>query len=464
MSIQALRRFLRGPKRLFSKAILPSGDESRLQILQRLSLVLLGLAVTAVLALALGYTFLAVPGSDEHCFTPIDLRPLEMANEFYARWSGRWLGILIYSALLGNIDMLSLDYPVVLLSSFAFWFGGFYLVSARLSRGWAQRTGWAMALLAVFWAGSPGQGQTFYWLAGSFFYALPFFLSVGCVALVARLRPRPIHFIAAASLALAAGLVHELAGIVLIVGLGGYAIWRRANQLPITGTLAVLATAVVGLSIVVLAPGSGARLETPEPQSSTMLAWYLVRPYRSWLATIADPRLIALTTLVLLLPRDRDRPAIPWWLAPALAVTTSVVAAGVTVVALQAELPERVLAYLHAVTLSAWFVAAWILRGRIAVNTAPASVAAVTLALLLVTAPVIGRLLQNLPETVRTWRQDNEARWNAIRAAGSDSHVAVPFFRSVAPLMADPVQPDPKHWSNLCVARYFGVRSIRRQD
>lgn len=429
---------------------MPPGDAKRYQMSFRIAFALLVVGVAAVLLLGSSYATYASPGGDEFCFAALAESPWEIANRFYFSWSGRWLGMLLFAAVVNSIDILGPGYRLLLLSSFVLWFGGFFAVARLAMPG--RQIGWHLAgaavMLAVFWTSAPGQGETFYWLAGIVIYALPFALSALCALLLLRNRSM-LRSITGIACGVAACLINELAAIILIVGALAFVRTRRGLA------LVALACFSIAFLIVILSPGNATRAATIQSSDPAFILWTLVRPYKSILSMLGDPRIIAMTTGIVMLPRSSPRPDGRWWLVPAIALAAVSIAYAAVTLATQMAPADRVIAFLYAVFISALFWTAWHYRGLVP-NPVPIAI----LSLLLVTAPVVGSIFEGLKETRATWLSENQSRWRMLMSAqGTDA--VVPEITYYPPLMDQPLLvEDAAHWTNQCVADYFNLKSV----
>lgn len=306
-------------------------------------LAILAGAGAAVLLLGLAYAFVAVPGLDDLCHATAHGSPLAVANEMWWTWSGRWLGILVLTAIAQSFDLMSWQYGALVAFSFAIWLGGFYAIAATMLD--RRRFPAAMLMLAVFWTAAPSPTEAFYWLTGVVIYAPAF--SLGCVAVLLLVRGSRW----AALPALAAPLFSELAGIVLVAGLLPFI--RRKHVWP------VVAAALAGTLAVILSPGNAARAELNRDISAARLLFYVVRPYDTPWALMADARLLAMVALLAALPKPER--AVPW--KPLLAALFAILVATVAATFGHKLAPEwRVLDFLFAVTIAAAFVLGLSLR------------------------------------------------------------------------------------------------------
>jgi hypothetical protein len=228
-------------------------------------------------------------------------------------------------------------------------------------------------MLAIFWTSTPTPMETFYWLTGVIIYAPAFLL--GSLAVLLLVRGSRL----AALPAFAAPLFSELAGIVLVAGLVPFI--RRKHVLP------VLVAALAGTLIVILSPGNAARANLDRHISIARLIFYVVRPYDTPWALMADARLLAMVALLAAMPKPEI--AIPW--KPLLAVVFAILVATVAVIFGHNLAPEwRVLGFLQAITIGAAFVLGLSIR----LNGKPAVMAGI-MALTLLASPNVKAVLHD---------------------------------------------------------------------
>lgn len=367
---------------------------------------------------------------------------------------GRWLAFIIYAVTLSGHDLAGAWYQASLLGAFVCFFIAFALAAglAMPTAPLRHRLAVAALLLAIFWTGAPGLGEVLYWHTGMVAYALPFALTAACFWLAAR--PGLGRLTLAAIAAVAAAGLSEIAGLVCTGGVALLIAWRHWHGRPTRLLLPLLIACAAGLILNVAAPGNAVRAGEFDRMSLPMIAWTVARPYKSILSFLGDPRMLALTLLLLTLPAPPgERPRGLWLLGTGGLAIAALTIAGVAWA--QGMAPaDRVLAFLYGGLICLWFGLAWAWRGVLA-HAGWRGAAAAVLALLLVTAPPVGAVLQDAKEAL-AWRERQRAD-----LASLSGHAVVPDRRPPALLGAAGVTADPRHWSNLCLADYFGLRSIR---
>lgn len=141
----------------------------------------------------------------------------------------------------------------------------------------------------------------------------------------------------------------------------------------------MFAAALVGTLVNILSPGNMERVATNLDVPPLRLAFYVVRPYDSPWAYMADARLLAMVAFLAAIPKPEA--AVPW--KPIAAALFAILVATIAVTFGQNMTPqERVLDFLFAVTVGAAFLLGLSLRFNI-----PQSVASLVLALTLVASP-----------------------------------------------------------------------------
>ena len=429
--------------------------------LPRLSEWIVLAVATAILALALLYTQFAFPAQDDFCFATNSLAPHEFANVLYQSWSGRWLTMFLYAAVASGDDLSGQLTQVMSVASIATWATGFVIISDILLDGRPMRKlAYGLVFFAVFWGSARGIGDTVYWTAGYFTYPLPFLFSALAMNLGLRQSQATLGLSAACGF-LAASL-NELSGIVLIAGLVTAAFWRFAKERTVDRRLALIAlAALVGVALVVFSPGNGARTAL---QASSMswpkFAYNLVRPYESLASIFFVPAGIGLSIATALLPGRGAASAS----AAKIALSGLVaVAAGYVafMVASSATPTARVLDYLWAVALVC-LVWASSRAARAAVQPTVRIGANLVLAGLLFTAPNVSRGLHDL-KVVSEWSADHARIHQELKTSAGQDVVVPEYARYPGFFAAREISRDPNDDGNKCLARRFGLRSIRSE-
>ena len=466
----------------------------------------IGCAAAATLAVAFALVFFAHPMSDDLC-NGVPLRELGVlgaTRHEYLHWGGRWGSLFAAVVFMSAFDVTE-AYPLAIGAIFVTGILALGLLASSFPplRG-QPRLAWALALAlaALYWAGMPHPGESVYWLEGAWVYSFNVSLAMLVVAGLLRLprAPSAARGAAAAGLALlgfALAVFHELPALALLAVLGsGAAVALRAGDTRWRAWAAVGAAVSAGLASIVLAPGNETRQGYFSEAGS--VARTLVATLRMWvrvldapvgrgdpvgglapLGWVADPRLLAATVLFACAPSVRALRADwllrePWlWRlgvpAVCLAILTGSFLAGGW--GLGRTLPLRAFNHLYLVFLLGWFLSAfaWVLPQSAADGRPPGAaylrvVGAAILALGLLVSTNVKQGVRDLA-TGRAAsfdramaRRYEEAR--RVQREGGSELVWQPIERwpsSYARFDVGDISPELR----ACVARYFGVGSIR---
>jgi hypothetical protein len=445
----------------------------------------------AALAVAVLYLFLAEPTYDDFCRAAVPTdedAPRRYAANMYQYWTGRWLAMWGYGWAMPRLGIETVGYSLALVGVMLAWIGGFLiavdLIAGRAARR-RDRAALALILFTIFWCGAPSLWDGFYWLTGGTEYALPFVLVMAALRLIAALREGPLLW----PLAAAAGVVGilvaginegaalPLAGLIACHAAGAWWLGRRRIA---AASLFALALVAAGLWFNLSAPGTARRIAFQSPERDVLSALlHTVKPYRAPLAWLVDLRMVALSLLLLALPRFvAVRPQwaslpIPW-----VAVIPAITLAGIAgeyflaSYALGDEPYGRVQNLLYAIMLIGWVATLVAVAARLgpagAESTALQALrpcAVLLLGLSLVTAPNTAAALGSVPVALGSWRQDNMRLDRIVAAqvaAGRREVLVPPIPIRPAPLLEAGVTEDPSYFVNYCMANYLGVERVRR--
>jgi hypothetical protein len=461
---------------------------------------LLAAAVAATLAIAAALLFHARPLGDDLCnaANARELGLLGCVRNDYLHWGGRWASQVLACSFPAAFDVARW-YPVGLLAVAAV-----LVVALRLWVGTVlalerdRRLAWSLSLVlvALYWSGMPHPGETVYWLEGAFIYSLNVALCLVLIACLIRLPERRSgsRDLATCALALLAATVaafHEMFALVLLAVLlaGTAAALRfRDGRWPVWAVLA--AATALGLATVLLAPGNVNReAHFPEGRS---VGRAVLAAARMWLRVldapvgrgeavggamalgwVVDARLLAAT--VLFVGARSIRSLHPDWLRReprlwrlvvpllSLAVITGSFLVGGW--GLGRTLPLRAFDGLYLVFLLGWFLTVFVYTRR-AAPVAPflQALSALVLAVGLLASTNTKLALRDLADG----RAQRFAREMALR----DVEAARVRERGGAELVVRPIEPWPSSYFRndipellpelrQCVARYFGVPSLR---
>ncbi|WP_145189456.1 DUF6056 family protein [Planctomycetes bacterium Pla163] len=436
--------------------------------MRRVVLGALALAVAACLATALATLVFSEPVDDDFAFAVRGAAsgPFEFAAHQYLHWSGRWLSFAFLGGLLGALDPVRHD-TALLLGAWIAFASGLYLAlrgTLALRRGPAAVGAVALFALVLAALGTEEVAETFFWISGAITYLVALGAALGAVGLA------QVHRSGAAAgacvLAVAASGLHEVVGGLCVLALGALALHERRVRAP-------LAAAVIGLIVVVVAPGNGERARATlaaERDAAAQLAPAFERLALHLPDWAFDPLLIG-AVLVAFAQAARGgataRPTAParsrspwtgvaWWLAASVAalLAPAVLTGG--------WVPHRLLAVGHVVfVLGAVAIAAR--AGASSSRPVNGGILAVGLALVLVGLAMPGPLRAGVADL----EDGRPQRWSAARA---DWYAAA---RTGGDVVLDPPPSRPRllprstmasnadHWANARFAEFFGARSVR---
>jgi multisubunit Na+/H+ antiporter MnhC subunit len=453
--------------------------------------------------------FCASPRSDDFCFAATfrDLGLMAMIRDLYLTFQGRLFSFVAVSAPFFVHDTvggdLLMDFRAFCAAALgatlalALWAG--HVLLPACARPIRLLLGCTTAVVLV--AGSPEPEDIFYWATGIGFYTIAALFSLWLMLWLHRqaARAAPLHPVMVALLAAAAmttATATEITGPVLIVIVLGALLHRwllSDTPLQPLAHAVILCAIAIGIAVVVLSPGNAIRMRsvgtdqgmalralTGLPLGIGHVAQFLVR-------RLTNPALLAWIVLLMLAAPARDpgpadtpptlRRLLVVWLPLATAMTAIYGSLWIGHVATGRLLEQRALDYLHFVlvggssltVIAASAVYSERMRGAIKARW-PAfdrtKLAAAALLLMLAT-PHFLQAVRILPQ-VGALRRLAEERFaqlgdGKIRGAPiADRELVLPALSTEPiPWFGDPVSDDPTAWSNDCVARYVGTRSVR---
>ena len=431
----------------------------------------------------------------------------------YNNWSGRWAVHTIYAFAFPHIDLLSINYNLLIALSAPIWCLIFYIflhILFRKSLDTKQKVLFAILLCAIYWVGIPDAGNTWYWLTGSTEYQLPFLvMSLSLLVLTgswitgAALLPKIGGVILGVALAFLVTGLHEIAGLLLFGCLAVGSLFAITRKRWDVAGIYVLTMVVIagGLILNLSAPGDAIRavIDYPNANNPAFAVRALISPRTSPIGWLGDARLLCLTVLLLTTPAFlKLRPEWTTWKLP-LPGPLSSMAVAVPMIALAAvtggafvvafaqgmDVPPRVLNLLYATLIIGWVASLIPAAGLIGAHVqtlgqtpvqtpgqTPGPIfravnlgAAILLPVTLLIAPNTLQSVNDLA-TVRPWRSALDAQFADIsrRAAAGEKNVVV------KPIGLDPktyswneIGPDPEYWENLCLAVYFDLATIHAE-
>jgi len=458
---------------------------------------LLTLSVAVVFVVAIGLWSFAWPMADDFV-RAVEGRDAGILGGVwieYTTWSCRWAAGLVhfliaaalpltrfYGASLAAIALLSL----LILSRF---------IAGVLELRWRSRATLLVVgtFAALWWAGSPSVNELFYWRAAEVEYQLGWSAAIVLAFAACRLdfAAAPASVTRIAALAAAAFFVsglHELAaaletGLFAAVAMAArisFGRWRPA-------ALVALGVALIGLAVVVAAPGNGAREAAvgAAPALSHAIAAALAQITGHITLWLIDPKTLAAAGVLIALhacgkiaPRWPEHLTAPArWALTALFPAVLAALYVVPAVALGGAVPARTLAGIHLaflcgglVVASAWAprATAWLARHRIDANKALRWML-IALALALPANRNVAAGIADLrgpAEAFHAFMAQRDATLRRLHAAGA-TEAALPviakadFPRSYV-FHAD-IRADAGFWINRWTARYYGLAALRAE-
>jgi hypothetical protein len=448
-------------------------------------------AVLCVLAVAIALFWFAQPLADDfsRAYKGRVQGTLAATRFEYFNWTGRWASSGLNYFLTSSFDLVR-AYPFLLLISPTLLAICTYtlLHAADIGRSSRQRLALTASLVAIYWAGMPHPGESFYWLTGNTDNLAGLSLSLLVIAGILRFRPRSAPVTAAitaglCALALVAAGFHELFALLLCLLLAGgtLAAWLETDRRRWVCT-ACLVAAIVGFLIVYLAPGNAVR-RADFPLAANVAATAELTVEQAVLNAVPwllDIRLLSASALALmLLPSAMALPpgAQPPTRRGTIILAVTWLAAGLAAFVAASwvigmEMPARTRNGIYLVFLLGWF---WLLVAlfRLSLDTdRPLLLATPLMRRIAVGLFVISMLLtgntwkgvRDLPRSAPAYRDALRARDRTLRAAAARGEQDV----TVAPLYVRPqsyityfeVTDDPEHWENWSVAHYYGLRTV----
>ncbi|HYL34088.1 MAG TPA: DUF6056 family protein [Stellaceae bacterium] len=460
--------------------------------------ILLALSVAFVLAVAIGlYLFTwpiaddfvrAVEGRDDGIFGGVWVE--------YTTWSCRWAAGFVhfviaallpltrfYGASLMAITLLSL----AVLSPF---------IAGVLGLRWRSRA--TLIVVAVFaalwWAESPSANELFFWRAAEIEYQLGWSAAIALAFAACRLDLTTAHagIVRLAALAAAAFFIsglHELAaaletGLFAVLAVAARIACGRWRPAALVGCVAGL----IGLAVVVLAPGNGAREAAvgTAPALEHVFSAALEQIIIQTALWIVDPKTLAAAALLIAL-RARGTLAPHWserlkararWALTGLFAAVLVALYVVPAVALGGAVPARTLGGIHLaflcgglVVVSAWApcaahgLAAWRIHSGRAVCWLLVALALALPASRNVVAGIAD--LDGPAESFHAFMSARDATLRRLKDTGTANAVLPVIAKADFPrsyvFHAD-IRGDAKFWINRWTARYYGLTAIRAAD
>jgi hypothetical protein len=460
-----------------------------------------------VAALAITLFLFAVPVWDDliRATRPVEVGWWGYVIDFvYKHWQGRWASCGLESVVLPRVDLTR--YYGLLIGAVAIINAGAVYAFCRWLIPRASRKATlfiATALLALLWSGMPSVGETVYWFTGAVENSLVYALAVFTLLAVMKFsNPKPvlrypeepdqnatasngyvrdrleirIPIIAALSLAaICISGFHELYGLMFCtaLALGSIAAFfdpRSDRTAWITVTLA----AMLGLLIVILAPGNSARFQTDGGPHARQFVYDLrvamsqVRHYiPRW---IFDPKMLAASAWIVVSPMLRtrqNRSNFPWrWTIPG--VWLVMLAAGFFAPswAFGSDMPPRTLSGVYILfvlgslgTLYLWVPVLAPPLSRITQQIDSVAILILSLSLFLPGSAYAGA--HDLYHRIMPWHTAMERRYALLRNARGTDALVPPLPTRPWVLLDGEIENDPTDYRNWSTVSFFHLRSIR---
>jgi hypothetical protein len=441
----------------------------------------------------------AFPSADDFCYA-VKARALGFVGaqrDMYFTWSGRYSASAAISAfvLAGGLQRF---YPhaavlVLLLTAAAF-------VALLLALGWPKYPlrillAGSLALCVQFIAGLPDVAQAVYWVAGSFTYQLGNVFLLLLLALVAQqergaasgwLVPG-LRFAAGSILALVAVGENEVTLVCTLIVLATCAalawLWQRRTIWFLTSLLAV---AIVGALISVLAPGNMVRAASLSTDGMIRpSAWLAVSLFLPWTLLrivywLSNPALWASAFLLVVITWDDAKSILQregdfdrrWLIVPACWAGLLFILNGVGFLVNRYPLPERAESVVLLAFLIGWYPSVVVLYHRFLPAWPPSfSHFAMRWALALLVVGLVGapNVVEAFKDVYRGYRYHREmsARLALIsesKARGNHGLEVPSISRPPRTLFATELTTDTSNFRNSCTAGYYGLPWIRLGD
>ncbi len=444
-------------------------------------------------ALIVAFAFYATPSTDDFSVAVRvagDRGVLDATLGMYLGWTGRWSGMFFAHLIAEHFEYEPYYQAVVILIAFVSLGGWICLVKAISGKSMPWRHAAMLGLIvnALFLLGSPSLDDTLYWLNGEICYTLGAAMAMAWLlgiryALASR-RPWPVRTILHASLltgSLAVIGFNEILGVYWVMVTGAallIALLDRGEHRAIWAFY--FAFSLIGIGVVILAPGNAVRSETlPRSLDSAQALALACKTLRLYLPQwFADPRLILATAFLLLTPPLENRPR---WLVEAtparLLLLGSFWIGGILVGTLIPSWAIGSYISKRAMTMPyLWFLAGWIGflalysgRGNREVFPAMPPLEVWAWAFLVFAMATTGngiRVVGELNSGAARYQQTlNNLRFQTLRDAAAEGkrQVEVPQVPQVSRILRYrrwEFLPDPAHWNNTEKAKYFGLESI----
>ena len=467
----------------------------------------LGALVTFIVAVTLCActVFLLItltePALDDFCRAHFDVsinpwRSSGTANatiRTYLNWSGRWAGLGLDFLVLSAAPLPD-AYPWLMFTLIVVQYLILYLAIWNLVKDACLALYFSALVASVYWATMPGPEEGIFWFTGAVenqsqlvLVALLFSFALSHSP---TLTTRSTRFptIAASGLGFVTPAFHELVGGVLVLALSAITVRAflfRSSDRKIW--LTVWAASVLGFLVVFVAPGNFGRMhylrttvsdlgspsgvvrETSRTVYHYIMPWCL--DFKHWLLAIViwfDPGVAAIRAKFSGMSSFRAIAgfALIWFSSIIIMVGVSIYLTGLVA--------PWTMNLVYGVFLMGWIVLAFLLtqpHPRFPVHPAhritTLSLALFLLSMLVATSNNTLTGIRDIASGVaRSWNAELNRRFAVLKAAGRDADVILPPI-SASPRILRPwsdITQDPDFFANQCVAKYFGVASVRISD
>jgi hypothetical protein len=445
--------------------------------------------ITAALLLASAGVVLAVAAVFFHFAVMVDddvvraTRPVQsgwfnyVVGFVYMHWQGRWASAGVESAVLPRVDLVR-HYWVLIGAVAAVDIAGIFVVIRYGLRVPTARAAGVTAVVAAFlWSGIPSPAEAVYWFTGAVENVMNLSLAAMVVVAVARVRP---SIVTAALLGIGAFVVcgfHELYGAMfcLVLATGTAAAFFTGSSRRWLW-LAVAVFALIGLIVVVAAPGNMEREHKEHSQHGMQLMWDLrilasqLRGYpRAWI--VLDDRLIAATVLLVFSATGAARPGtgrLPWkWVVPPLWIACVVGGFfGPDFAFGNFAIPARTLSGIWLAFVAGFFATVWLWTRdgfwRRPVVLKPGMwVGRVALAVTLLLTGNTAVARSDWKRNLRPWRDSVDRRYAELESGSGRDVVLQPLHATPKLLRTSELYRNgpPVYWKSWSF--YFGQKSVR---
>jgi Family of unknown function (DUF6056) len=434
----------------------------------------LALAAIVVMSGALvGHALQVSPSTDDFCNRLIATSQSLPAAVLtaYSDWTGRVVTTTVLYATLAAFDLFGLA-PVGLALAMLFIVAAMQVATlATLGSSKARVPVAAFAMVAMMLGLRPLTGQAVFWITGGIVYTVALVLLLAWLISMRRLFHDNDQGFGALSGFAFGVLVGNAIELIVPIALvyGGSMLWlKRAQLTPAARRVAFwrLGGVVAGALILGLAPGNLKRAAATAGSlgtDTTILGAELQR-MMSTMFDVGAPMLASVAIVACIgawLARSResdDRPAA----IEAVVFVLGAIASLLPVLLAPAQFTPRNLYFALVVLLVA--VLAFAIPALSRLRAAPIVLAAIAFAGAIGSAIVYGRHIEEA-RAIRASLTDQDRRLREAARAGLRD-VVVPPVRIVPPPTVHFIElaADASRWDNRCVARYYGLASVRIAD